>query len=181
MRGEGHSLLEKKGTKRRDKEKAETKVTECRAAVEVSAQQPPLWGALTDVAMAMALPPRAARSRPGCPADFSSGYPAPWGRPPALVPESWPPQRLEEEKENPQYSPNGRQLGRAGGGAAGRAGASLRTLSKGARALYCPRGLPGAAELARPPELPALGPGDTPGPQGLAPFQGRGRRGGGGN
>lgn len=48
-----------------------------------------------------------------------------------MAPESWPPQRLEEEKENPQKSPNGRQLGLAGGGAAGRAGASLRDLIQG--------------------------------------------------
>lgn len=63
----------------------------------------------------------------------------------AAAPESWSPRRLEEEKENPQNSPNGRQLGGAGGGA-GRAEASLRDFIQG-RALCA---VLGAAGLARP-------------------------------
>lgn len=169
---ERDSVLEKRP--RRETKKAET--SDSAGQRRGSLPRSLLSGGLTDVAMAMASGSRAAGSRPGCFADFSSGGPAPWRRPPALAPESWPPQRLEEEKENPQNSPNGRQLGRAGGGAAGRAGASLRDLIQ--RRALGPRGLPGAAGLARPPEPPVLGRGDTPGPQGPAPSQGRGRRGG---
>lgn len=128
--------------------------------------------------MAMALAFRVASSRPGCFADFSSGCPTPWRRPPAAAPESWPPRRLEEEKENPQNSPNGRQLGRAGGGA-GRARASLRDLIQGRALCTVPRP-PGGRRVGQAGELPALGRGGTPGPHGpKPPFQGRERRRGG--
>jgi hypothetical protein len=98
--------------------------------------------------------------------------------PHAVVLERWPPPTLEKEKENLQNVPNGRQLGQAGGGA-GRARASLRDLIQGARAPYCPHGLPGAAGWARPRELPALGRRGLLGSHGpKAPFQGRCGRGG---
>lgn len=126
---EGHSVLEKKGTKKRDKEKAEVKVTECRAAVEVSAQLPPLPGGLTDVAMAMALASGVACSRPGsvsltsaAAAPHHGGGPQLWRLSRGLR-RGW-----RRRKRKPTNSPNGRQLGQAGGGAAGRAGASLRDL-----------------------------------------------------
>lgn len=59
--------------------------------------------------------------------------------------EEMPPPKLEEEKENPQNFPNGRQLGQAGG--VRRAWASLRDLIQGARSKLSPGS-------TRPPQLP---------------------------
>lgn len=146
MRGERHSLLEKKGTKERDKEKAEIKVTGVQGSCEVlcPAAFSPWWTHRRGYGHGLGLPVSLLQALLGF-ADFSSGCPAPWRRPPAAAPESWPSRRLEEEKENPQNSPNGRQLGRAGGGA-GRAGASLRDLIQGRALCTVPaasRGPPG--------------------------------------
>lgn len=164
---EGHSLLEKKGTEKRDKEKAEIKGPERRAAVRVSTQPPPLPGGLTDVAMAMALASGVACSRPGsvsltsaAAAPHHGGGPQLWRLSRGLR-RGW-----RRRKRKPTNSPNGRQLGQAGGGAAGGLGRRCGTLSKGARSVLSPRP-PGAAGLARPPELPAPGLGDTPGPRGV--------------
>lgn len=135
------------GTQERDKEKAEIKVTGVQGSCGglCPAASSPVWTHRRGYGHGLGLPRGLLQARIGS-ADFSSGCPAPCRRLPALAPESWPPQRLEEEKENPQKSPNGRQLGLAGGGAAGRAGASLRDLIQGCTLCTVPaasRGPPG--------------------------------------
>lgn len=115
----------------RDKEKAEIKVTGVQGSREglCPTASFPWWTHRHGSGHGPGLRCGLLQARLGF-TDFSSGCPAPWRRPTAAAPESWPPRTLEEEKENPQNSPNGRQLGRAGGGA-GRAGASLRDLIQG--------------------------------------------------
>lgn len=177
----GHSLLKKQGTKERDKEKAEIKVTgvQDRPWRSLPVSLLSLVG-LTDVAMAMALAFLVASSRPGSVSLTSAAADPHHGGGPRLrrlnrgLPGGWR-RRKKTHKTPPKWEAAWPGRRRSGAGRGVAAGPHPR-----ARALPRPRGLPGAAGRASPLELPVLGRGGTPGPHGpKAPFQCQDGRGGG--
>ena len=176
----GHSLLKKQGTKERDKEKAEIKVTgvQDRPWRSLPVSLLSLVG-LTDVAMAMALAFLAASSRPGSVSLTSAAADPHHGGGPRLrrlnrgLPRGW--RRRKKTHKTPQMGGSLAGQEEEQGGPGRRCGTS----SKGARSAPSPRPL-GGCRVGQAPELPVLGLGGTLGPHGpKAPFQCQDGRGGG--